>query len=357
MKTKEISASVGELKHSLALVGRPVWVVEEQANPSTDNYVWPALIAYGLHPVHRSFEDVPGDEALLGTTIVFVRYVPARWRQAVSRLRDRLADVIYFMDDDLLDTTATSGLSLRYRWKLWSLAARHYRWLIANGATVWVSTASLEQKYKSLAPTLLLPAGISEQPGARRIFYHGTASHFAEKVWLKQVVRAVLDEAPQACFEIVGTRDVQELYADVPRVAVVHPMKWPSYLAFVSSGDRHIGLAPMIDSAFNRTRSYTRVLDHTRCGAVGVYSEGSASAAVITNRHDGVVLPMRPQAWVDGILELLSDDPWRISMVRNAQATAASLRAKAFAGYAELGFVAKSQAASDPLGDAKLDIK
>lgn len=317
-------------------VERRAWIVEEQSNPSTDNYVLPALEALGCVVERGLFDRVPPDTVLVGATVVFVRYVPEAWRTAVSRLRPELAHVVYFMDDDLLNSRATDGLPLAYRWKIWRLATRHRGWLIRQGARFWVSTPLLAEKYASFSPSVVLPAGVPEQAPVRRIFYHGSASHGREIEWLKVVVGDVLRAVPSACFEIIGTSEVQRLYADLPRVTVVHPMKWPAYLSFTTATARHIGLAPLLDSEFNSSRSYTRFLDHTRCGAVGLYSEGSANSDVVTHRHDGLVLAMQQSVWTGAILELLDDDDGRTMMAANARQTASVLRQKAIAGYSRL---------------------
>jgi Glycosyl transferases group 1 len=71
-------------------------------------------------------------------------------------------------------------------------------------------------------------------------------------------------------------------------------------------------------------------------GAAGVYSESSASAAVVTPRHDGVVVPMRHNDWVEAILELLADEALRSSIAANARTTVARLAELATAGFPAL---------------------
>lgn len=301
-----------------------VYVVEEVANPSTDYFVLPACQGQGRR-VHRcGFPEVPEPSALHGAAVVFVRYLPAAWRKRVEQVRDRLAALIYFMDDDLLDVQASAGLPWRYRYKLYSLATWHAGWLRRVGATMWVSTRWLSQKYLDWEPHVVSPRPLPARSPGCRLFYHGTASHGAEIGWLRPVVEQILLADPGTSFEIVGGPAVARLYRALPRVTVVHPMRWTAYQPFLDLQGRQVGLAPLLDAPFNRARSHTKFFDITRAGAVGVYSLNSACAEVVRNGIDGVLLPMEPKAWVETVLALARDAELRARMIRNAHAALAS---------------------------------
>lgn len=252
--------------------------------------------------------------------MVFVRYVTGAWRRLVSQKRDRIAGVVYFMDDDLLDLAATRGLPVRYRWKLARLATRHRRWLAEVGAEFWVSSPSLAEKYAGLSPRLILPKPLPSEAVYRRVFYHGTASHGREIQWLRGVVERLVEEVPDVHFELVGDARVASLYRGLPGVTVCHPMKWPAFRAFQLASRREVGLAPQFDTPFNRSRSYTKFFDITAAGAVGIYTRGSAAGDLVENCGAGLVLPMETDLWVEAIRTLLADDAMRLSMLNNAHA-------------------------------------
>jgi Glycosyl transferases group 1 len=332
----DLMTESGATNPTLASLKPVAWIVEEQHNPSTDHYVEPALRRLGFEVVRCGLMEVPPPSELRGTAVVFVRYVSPAWRKAVDAVRGELSGLVYFMDDDLLDLHATVELSARYRLKLWRMAARHYNWLLRQKVAFWVSTDVLARKYAALAPKVVSPSPLPAVPHLKRIFYHGSESHRAEIEWLVPVIGAVLANAPDAGFEVIGDSEVRKLFVGIPRVTVIHPLKWPAYLGFSAGGERHIGLAPLLDTRFNRSRSHTRFLDHTRMGAAGVYSESSANAAVVTPGHDGVVVPMRPNAWVEAILELLADEALRSSIAANAKTTVARLAEVATVGFPAL---------------------
>lgn len=292
------------------------YLVEEQANPSADFFVLPALAAAGWRVVRCGFSDLPATKDLKGSVVVFVRYVPLAWARLVESVQ--LHSLIFFMDDDVLDVHASIGMPWRYRFKLARLAAWRITWLREQKAQLWVSTPYLQEKYARWQPQLVLPSPVGVASDVCRVFYHGSASHNAEIDWLYPIMEEVLRRDMQVTFEIVGGRDVYRLYRGLPRVNVVHPMKWPAYQHFLSSGIRDIGLAPLLDLPFNRARSYTKFYDFTRCGAVGVYSQGSECASVIHHGTDGLIVGLEQDAWVSAILALSSDKPLRQKLQYNA---------------------------------------
>ncbi|MCL7745464.1 glycosyltransferase family 1 protein [Guyparkeria hydrothermalis] len=294
--------------------GRQTIVVEERRNPSTDFFVRPHVTAFSGHdPELVRLDSPPAQAPPSGVWLVFSRYVTDAWRRWVTRYRDRIAGVSFFMDDDLFDPAAWVGLPWRYRWKLYRLAGRHQAWLRRIGAELLVSTPYLAQKYAAWSPTVLPavspyrdPAGFD--PDATRVFYHGSASHLAEHRWLRPVMAAVLDRVPSATFEVIGDRRVARAYEGLSGVSVVSPMGWEAYRAFVTRPGRAVGVAPLLPSRFNAARAPTKLLDITAAGAVGVYADDPVYRDTVADGVNGRLCPMQPESWVEAIVALL-DQP------------------------------------------------
>jgi hypothetical protein len=313
------------------------YLVEEQANPSTDFFVLPALTGNGCRVVRCGFADLPSPGELRGAIVIFVRYVPVAWARLVEKARPSLRNLIFFMDDDVLDMGAAAGMPLLYRFKLARLAAWRLRWLRRQGAELWVASTYLQQKYEAWRPRLVLPMPIPSPVAGCRVFYHGSASHKAEILWLRPVVAEALRRDDQLFFEVVGGREVYRAYQNLPRVTVVHPMKWPAYQAFLAMPGRHIGLAPLLDVPFNRARSATKFFDITRCGAVGIYSPGGGCSEVVSHEQDGLIVPLDQGAWVKAVLHLARNPSLRQILLHNAEEKLAVLAGKAQESYAGLG--------------------
>jgi glycosyltransferase involved in cell wall biosynthesis len=279
---------------------------------------------------------LPTQEDLCGAIVVFVRYLPAAWMRLVETVRPTLLDLVFFMDDDVLDLHASTGMHWRYRLKLARLAALQSRWLRKQNAVFWVSTPYLQHKYTSWQARLVLPSPITAPVGLKKIFYHGSASHNADIAWLQPVIAEVMQRDDNLVFEIIGDKNINRLFKGIPRTSVIHPMKWNSYQAFAASQTYHIGLNPLQDVAFNRARSYTKFFDITRCKAVGIYSPGSACTDIIEDGKDGLVVSLEQNAWVDAILKLALNEGLRESLLLNAEAKMAGLSEVAKENYVNL---------------------
>lgn len=302
-------------------------VVQEIANPSTDYFVLPHLKnARSLTCVNHN--RLLSSDELEGAYVVFVRYVPDAWKRLITHHRQRLAGIAYFMDDDLFDWSAWSGLPAHYRLKLLRLAALKKSWLRKIGAKLWVSTNFLAGKYAEWNPMIIPPRPEANSRGTVpkvKIFYHGSASHRAEIEWLQPVMREVLAKSPGTAFEIIGNTATNRLYRELPRVTVIHPMSWQNYLDFCRRGERHIGLAPLLQGAFNAGRSHTKFFDILRCGAAGIYSGVPPFADFVSDGEDGLLIDNDPQAWVETIVRLATDPAERSRLIAGARSKAAAL--------------------------------
>lgn len=304
-----------------------VYIVEERENPSTDFFVLPQFKTDEFTVNRCTFNEVVSAAELKGAIVVFVRYLPKAWRLLISENRAVLKSLYFFMDDDVLDFKASTGMPLHYRWKLFNLAYRHQVWLKKQNAQIWVSTSYLKEKYQAWSPKIIEPKPLGVIKKSVKVFYHGSASHNAEIEWLLPVIKTVLERNSHVCFEIIGGQSVYKLFKGVPRVQVIHPMGWEAYQHFIAQPGRDIGLAPLLDNAFNRARSYTKVFDITQAGAVGIYSEGSESACYISSKlyiedsetEAGYVLPLDQSLWIERIEWLANHDDERDQMVSYAQ--------------------------------------
>lgn len=313
-----------------------VYLVEEQPNPSTDYYILPAVSRTGMRVLKCGFRDLPEPAELEGAVVIFVRYVPTSWAKLVEAVRPRLRALIFFMDDDVLDVHASVGMQWHYRLKLARLSAWKSAWLRRQKAELWVSVPFLQNKYAGWKPRLVLPSPVSLPFDVRWVFYHGSATHLAEVRWLRPVMDEVLRRDEGIAFGLVGNHKVFKLYRGIPRVTTIHPMKWPAYQSLLSLQGHHIGLAPLLDLPFNYARSYTKFFDFTRCGAVGIYSPGSACADVVRHGVSGLVVELDQDAWVEAILDLSRDDASRRSLLRNAEHALVDLAGVAQRGYSGL---------------------
>lgn len=289
---------------------RRLVLLEEGRTSSGDYLLHPWASRFG--PV-RSIDarNPPAAEPLqAGDYVVIARYLHPDWRLVIDAARERLSGLAFFIDDDLFDTDAHQHLGRAYATKLRRMAASQQQWMRQRGCALWVATPALAQKYADWSPVLIPlapPATLVEPVATVRLVYHGTASHGREIAWLRDVIAAVQSQCDHTHFTLFGDLDVNRAYRDIPRVAVLYPMRWENYLAYTTTHQADIGLAPLLRDAFNAARGPVKFYDYARMGAFGVYSDQAPYAGWINDDDDGLLLPLDAARWVDTLTVLCRD--------------------------------------------------
>jgi glycosyltransferase involved in cell wall biosynthesis len=256
------------------------------------------------------------------TLVVVVRHAPLRWLRWLKRMDHRFAQVAFLMDDDMPLALQAPELPLPYALKTaWRFAITK-RFLSARCRQVWLSTRELARRYPQSAAQVWEPGYLPELSNARSsaaYFYHGTWAHRQEIEWLVPIVKAVQRALPEAWFEIMGGDKVRRLFRGIPRVRVVHPMPWQDYRRYARTSTLQVGLAPCLDTPFNRGRSHVKVFDITRLGAAGVYSNGTPYAEKVSHGRTGLLCKNDPAVWAAAIVLLLENEELRKTIWQGAQ--------------------------------------
>ncbi len=285
---------------------------------SVDYYLAPQLNHQGYQVGVKYLSDSPTEIAEEGLSLAVVcRYLNAGWARQLRILPARGVPVVYFLDDDLFDPRAWTGLPWRYRLKLYRLGFKWRSWVELHASEVWVSTPYLARKYSILKPIVLKPIFPKPQASIRRIVYHGTASHHREHRWLIPILREIQQQHDDTLIEVFADPRLRKLYRAVPRTLVIHPASWATYACHTQSCSASIGLAPLLPSAFNAARGPTKYFDYAQMGAVGIYSTRPPYADFVRNGEDGLLLPEEPKQWVNAILSLLAS-PERLALMRSS---------------------------------------
>lgn len=309
------------------LCGRHVYVVEERVNPSTDFFVLPFLKREGAFVQRLTFNELPNVQHMKNAVVIFIRYVPSKWKQFITSYGDSIRKIYFFMDDDLFDLGAFKKLPLHYQTKLVGLSWRRQQWLKSVNAQLLVSTEYLADKYSVWKPKVLspVPAPFKVESEVVSIFYHGTGSHLSEIKWLYPVMEQVMKDNENTFFQLFGDASVSKMYRTLERVSVLHPVSWSVYQVMLRQSSLDIGLAPLLKSSFNSARSYTKFFDITMMGGVGIYPENSIYNQVVEHQVNGLLLPMQQEDWVAEIGSMVKNKEQRCSLHQNAKNTYRSL--------------------------------
>ncbi len=225
---------------------------------------------------------------------------------------------IYEIDDNLLEVPAgkdPNGLYAAY--------APHLKKLMENAVGLTVSTETLAQVLRpynsnvTVVPNLIskrLWGGVvsKSRERTRRILYMGTKTHSEDLDFVLPILEAVRRRHPSLRLSLIGITNDRALpdWVDVIEV----PNEQKSYGRFVSflreqSKPVDFAIAPLVDTEFNRFKSWLKILD---CGAAGlpvVASKVHCYEAVVgkesvTGLH---LVRNEPKAWEDTLVRLLTN--------------------------------------------------
>ncbi len=304
---------------SAAVVSRSgparVVLLRRAAAPTDDLYVLSAFQSLAEHGrVDFQVVDLDGDdsslaerEALLvdGAWVIVSRYLTREWLQSIMRRRERLSGLYYVIDDDLALAEDDRRLPTRYRHRMTGTAHGEFQALLHLAHRVVVTSPWLKARYDSDKTDLLEPPYL--QPPANldhlddtaeiRVAYHGTLVHRDDVAAIAPAIRAVHDAYEHVSFELLMGKMAPPELSGLERVRVVKEMLWDEYKEMASNTRAHIGLAPMLNTPYNAGKSFVKILDTARLGAVGLYSRRDPFRDRVTHGENGFLLDNDPEVW------------------------------------------------------------
>jgi len=149
-------------------------------------------------------------------------------------------------------------------------------------------------------------------------FYHATITHRHEIKWLHPIVKEVQKILPDAWFELLGDDSMRKLFYRIPRVRVLPAMNWTDYHYYLGGLKYSLGLAPLIDTHFNKARSHTKLYQITSARAAGIFSDLTPYSTKIVHGETGILCKNEPDLWVKAIVDLLENNQQRELLHCNA---------------------------------------
>lgn len=294
-------------------------------NPTFDYYLAARLQAVGMPPYQVA--DIRGQELpdlnADGAFIIICRYVSPSVLRWIERNSQRLSGVGLFLDDDIPAVITGKDAGFLYRLFLWYRALWPLARLNRHLDIVWASTPHLASRLGEAKAVILPPAPPkslwsnadgdveTRDPanGEVLIAYHATGVHLEEHRFLRPIIAEVLQERPQARFEVFADRHAAVIWRGLDRVQIRDPMPWMEYLADANARRIDIMLVPLAPSDVNDSRAPTKRIDVVRYRAAGVYSDGLAYGS---SRDGGeLLLPYAIDDWYRTIVQLVDDKEMR----------------------------------------------
>lgn len=255
-----------------------------------------------------------------GTWVVIFRHAHPSWLHMILSGREKLSRLTWFLDDDIPAMLRQRSLPALYVWKSVVRYLRVKALLAGRGTDYAFSTAELASRFPNVPREVWVPRRVDS--AAREFpvlyFYHATSSHHAELAWLAPIVGEVQRRVPNAWFEVFADRSGREIFRSVQRTRCIHPMAWADFLRYTSTFKADVGLAPLLDTVFNRARAPVKFFDIARTGAAGIFSESRTFAGTVRNGVNGLLVPNDPGRWVEAIIRLLQSPAERLRLATQA---------------------------------------
>ncbi|MBS4155488.1 glycosyltransferase [Cobetia sp. MC34] len=263
---------------------------------------------------------------LAGANLLIVRSLGERWVRLLEHHRDRFGRIVYLIDDDLGAVTRTAGLPAAYVARLSGLAMRQPALLALADEVVACCEALVAQLGREhanvslLTPPMLTPetelADFTQSDWT--IGYHGTRAHRDDIAHLAPALTPVMESHPQARLEIMMGRHVPESFCGIARLETPEALPWKVFQQYQATRRIQIGLAPLLETPFNRGKSWIKFFDIAAMGGVGIYSRRAPYDGIVEHGVDGLLVGDGPSEWRAALEQLLADPAATQAMAERA---------------------------------------
>lgn len=313
-------------------------LLSDGAAPTEDIYFFrPAAADLKVQRVQTGFWRSPTIARMLGrlgpqsdTALLICRTLPAPWIDWVAAHRSRFRRVVYLIDDDLPAAAADNQLPAAYRQRMGAAAAHQPR-LLAIADEVVASSPGLARQFADRHPRVrvLTPPLIQPLPSLTHfherswtIGFHGTRAHLPDLQHITPALTGLHDADPDVHIEVMLGRHTPADLVARPRVQSLPPKPWPDFLRWQREHRIHIGVVPLLDTPFNRGKSFIKFHDIAVLGGVGVYSRRPPYTEIVRHGENGLLAGDDPAEWQACIEGLLSDPEAAQAMAAQAAADA-----------------------------------
>jgi GT2 family glycosyltransferase/glycosyltransferase involved in cell wall biosynthesis len=242
------------------------------------------------------------------------------------------ATLLYDLDDDLLSVPRNhpDAAELRPRVKI-------VRRMLDHADVVWLSTKSLAERLSSVRPDALVVENRLDEriwthsPPPRpfrdvpvRILCMGTTTHDQDFAMIEPALSRLKEEfGARVAIDILGMTSKDPLPAGLDRISppIYATRSYPGFVHWLCSAHPawHIGLAPLLDTPFNRCKSPIKAMDYAAMGMVVLASDMPVFQRTIADGPAGKLVPNQPHAWYAALAWMVRDQKLRRSIAGRAR--------------------------------------
>lgn len=165
-------------------------------------------------------------------------------------------------------------------------------------------------------PAAMLDLPVVRNPGIT-VGWAGGDSHLRDIAMIAPRLRRFFERNPGVDFHTIGTD-----YRSIMKLPGRHTDWNRDVWKYYQNVDFDIGLAPLIDSVFNRSKSSVKAMEYAALGIPVIASDVEPYREFVVDGETGYLV-RDEHMWSKRLYELANDEPMRLEMGRNAKARAA----------------------------------
>jgi glycosyltransferase involved in cell wall biosynthesis len=243
------------------------------------------------------------------------------------------ATLLFDLDDDLLRIPPNHPDAEQLRPR-----AKVVRRMLTLADAVWLSTTDLADRLAAIRPTASVienrlderiwvapPALAPYWDDPVRILCMGTSTHDRDFALIEPALeRLKSDYGQRIVIDVLGMTAPRDLPRGINRIGPSpHAARsYPGFVDWIRSEQPawHIGLAPLLDTPFNRGKSPIKAMDYAAIGLPTLASDVAAYRGSIADGPAGRLVANDPLAWHAALDWLIRDQVGRRGMAQAARA-------------------------------------
>jgi glycosyltransferase involved in cell wall biosynthesis len=247
--------------------------------------------------------------------VVFCRNFEPRFGYLIEACRQLGTPFIYDLDDNFFALPPTSEEGRYHRDPIRIEQLTRY---LAAATLVRVYSEPLERRVRSLNPRIervagsidwsLIPEAPSRNgPGPVKIVYVTSRIEDELAAAFLPDVAALLERHPgEVEVSFWGHHPRQLRGRPGVRFLPLVP-DYDRFLRRLATSGFDIGLAPLLDDEFHRSKTNNKFREYGACRIAGVYSDVEVYSSCVRDGETGLLVPPRPGAWLEALERLVQD--------------------------------------------------
>ena len=168
-----------------------------------------------------------------------------------------------------------------------------------------------------LRPYQLIGDTPTKDDNGQIIGFMGTLKKDVDFEFIVPALQRLLEERPHLRLEFFGF--IPDALSNNPRVSQKpFDPNYDSFIRFFRGRRWTVGLAPLADNAFNRSKTNNKYREYSAAGYAGVYSNVPPYADCVIDQETGLLVNNDTEAWYDAIVRLLDDAELRSKIIDSA---------------------------------------